>query len=77
MKIEVFKVGLNYMAVQTKDSEPGVQNTITAQSVWLHKDRRSKGVSVGEGIFDVDSVELCLFGDEFLIELNNGEQIDE
>ncbi len=37
MKVAVFKIGLDYVAIQTKDPEPGVQNNITAHFVYLKK----------------------------------------
>ena len=71
MRVRVFIGGLNYKTVQTMDPEPGVQNNLTAQEVYYHKNRRSKGVRIDEeGIYDVDKIELTMFGDEFMVILH-------
>ncbi len=71
MRVRVLHTGLDYKTVQTLDSKPGVQNNLTAQEVYYHKNRRSKGVRIDEeGTYDVDKIELTMFGDEFMVILH-------
>ena len=71
MRVRVLHAGLDYKTIQTMDSEPGVQNNLTAQEVYYHKNRRSRGVRIDdEGVYDVDRVELTMSGDEFVVILH-------
>ena len=76
MKVGVHKIGLNFLAVQTKEPETGVQNTITANHVIFHRNEMSGGFPVFDGIYEVDAVELSVIelevGKEFVVLLKNG-----
>ena len=70
MKVNLLSIGTKWRAIQTMEPTTGVQNTITATDVYYHKNRRSRGIRIDDGVYDVERVELSLFNDEFVIILH-------